>query len=143
MSQHDALCDDFGKTRNDRGGAVCLKDDIANVKEFRSRLIEFLRLPLDIRESQLREALQECSPAVLANYTRRVEWVQRRASRSQRRAPVVEDPEYDEISPDQREPGKRGPQPVQDPDVDRVEDDETPGRQKIKTFAEARVTDGA
>jgi hypothetical protein len=43
--------------------------------QFRFKLIEFLKLPLDISERALREVLERTSPNVLRNYLARVERV--------------------------------------------------------------------
>ena len=46
--------------------------DILALSQFRLRLIEFLKLPLNISEPALREALERTSPNVLRNYLARV-----------------------------------------------------------------------
>jgi hypothetical protein len=43
--------------------------------QFRFKLIEFLKLPLDISERALREVLERTSPNVLRNYLARAERV--------------------------------------------------------------------
>jgi hypothetical protein len=45
--------------------------DILALSQFRLRLIEFLKLPLDISEPALREELERTSPNVLRNYLAR------------------------------------------------------------------------
>lgn len=45
--------------------------DILALSQFRLRLIEFLKLPLDISEPQLREELERTSANVLRNYLAR------------------------------------------------------------------------
>ena len=47
--------------------------DILALSQFRLRLIEFLKLPLDISESALREELERISPNVLRNYLARAQ----------------------------------------------------------------------
>jgi hypothetical protein len=49
------------------------KHDILALSQFRLRLIEFLKLPLDISESALREELERISPNVLRNYLARAQ----------------------------------------------------------------------
>jgi hypothetical protein len=46
-------------------------DEVAELKQFRRKLIGFLRLPLNISEARLREELGNCSVAVFASYMRR------------------------------------------------------------------------
>ena len=46
-------------------------DEVAELKQFRRKLIGFLRLPLSISEAQLREELRNCSGGVFASYMRR------------------------------------------------------------------------
>ena len=52
------------------------KDYIADLREFRLKLIGFLRLPINISEPRLREELRTCSAKVLINYLRRVQRAQ-------------------------------------------------------------------
>ena len=47
------------------------EDDLAELKQFRLKLIGFLRLPLNINESKLRDALSDTNHNVLQNYLRR------------------------------------------------------------------------
>ena len=47
--------------------------DVFKFRRFRFNLIRFLRLPMDIRESDLREAVMECSVNVFAGYVARAE----------------------------------------------------------------------
>lgn len=46
-------------------------DEVADLKQFRRKLIGFLRLPLNISEAQLRAELRNCSGGVFASYMRR------------------------------------------------------------------------
>jgi hypothetical protein len=46
-------------------------DEVAELKQFRRKLIGFLRLPLNISEARLREELRHCSGGVFASYMRR------------------------------------------------------------------------
>jgi hypothetical protein len=46
-------------------------DEVAELKQFRRKLIGFLRLPLSISEAQLREELRNCSGGAFASYMRR------------------------------------------------------------------------
>ena len=57
-----------------RSGAAELvprNHDILALSQFRLRLIEFLKLPLNISEPALREELERTSPNVLRNYLAR------------------------------------------------------------------------
>jgi hypothetical protein len=47
--------------------------DVLTLGQFRLALIEFLKLPDDIDEAALREALERTSPNVLRNYLARVQ----------------------------------------------------------------------
>lgn len=47
--------------------------DVLAFSEFRRRLIEFLKLPLNISEPALREELERTSPNVLRNYLARAQ----------------------------------------------------------------------
>jgi hypothetical protein len=47
--------------------------EILQSSQFRRALIEFLRLPVDIDETALREKLGRTSPSVLRNYLARVQ----------------------------------------------------------------------
>ena len=47
--------------------------DVLALSEFRLRLIEFLKLPLNISEPALREELERTSPNVLRNYLARAQ----------------------------------------------------------------------
>ena len=49
--------------------------DVLALSQFRLALIEFLKLPIDIGESALREELEKISPNVLNNYLARVQRV--------------------------------------------------------------------
>jgi hypothetical protein len=49
--------------------------EASKYSQFRFRLIEFLKLPLDISESALREVLERTSPNVHRNYLARAERV--------------------------------------------------------------------
>ena len=55
------------------GDLVPQKHDILVFSQFRLRLIEFLKLPLDISESAFREELERTSPNVLRNYLARAQ----------------------------------------------------------------------
>jgi hypothetical protein len=59
--------------RNRSGAAelVPQNHDILALGQFRLRLIEFLKLPLNISEAALREELERTSPNVLRNYLAR------------------------------------------------------------------------
>ena len=46
-------------------------DVLLAFRQFRRRVIGFLRLPLDVSESDLRDALNAISPNLLANYKHR------------------------------------------------------------------------
>ena len=59
--------------RSSEGDLVPQKHDILALSQFRLRLIEFLKLPLDISESALREELERISPNVLRNYLARAQ----------------------------------------------------------------------
>ena len=48
-----------------------LPDDILAFRQFRHNVIAFLRLPLDVSESALRDALDAISPSFLAIYKHR------------------------------------------------------------------------
>jgi hypothetical protein len=45
--------------------------EVAELKQFRRKLIGFLRLPVNISEPMLREELRKCSGGVFAGYMRR------------------------------------------------------------------------
>ncbi len=45
--------------------------DVLRFSKFRCKLIEFLKLPLDISEPALREVLEQTSPNVHSNYLAR------------------------------------------------------------------------
>jgi hypothetical protein len=47
--------------------------DVFKFRRFRFNLVRFLRLPLDISERDLREAVMECSVNVFADYVARAE----------------------------------------------------------------------
>jgi hypothetical protein len=47
--------------------------DVLSLSQFRLRLIEFLKLPLNISEPALREELERTSPNVLRNYLARAQ----------------------------------------------------------------------
>lgn len=47
--------------------------DVLALSQFRLKLIEFLRLPLDISEPALRAELERTSPNVLRNYLARAQ----------------------------------------------------------------------
>jgi hypothetical protein len=47
--------------------------DVFKFRRFRFNLVRFLRLPLDISERDLREAVMECSANVFADYVARAE----------------------------------------------------------------------
>jgi hypothetical protein len=61
--------------RNRSGAAdlVPQNRDILALTQFRLRLIEFLKLPLNISEPALREELERASPNVLRNYLARAQ----------------------------------------------------------------------
>ena len=46
-------------------------DDVLAFRQFRRNVIGFLRLPLDVSESELRDALNAISPNLLAVYKHR------------------------------------------------------------------------
>jgi hypothetical protein len=46
-------------------------DDVLAFRQFRRNVVGFLRLPLDVRESALRDALHTISPGLLAIYKHR------------------------------------------------------------------------
>jgi hypothetical protein len=46
-------------------------DELLAFKQFRRNVIGFLKLPLDVSESDLRDALNAISPNLLANYKHR------------------------------------------------------------------------
>ena len=48
-----------------------LPDDVLAFRQFRRNVIAFLRLPLDVSESELRDALNAISPSFLAIYKHR------------------------------------------------------------------------
>jgi hypothetical protein len=48
-----------------------LPDDVLAFRQFRRNVIAFLRLPLDVGESELRDALNAISPSILAIYKHR------------------------------------------------------------------------
>ena len=60
--------------------------DVAEFKQFRLKLIGFLRLPLSVGETQLRETLRDSSENVLANYLRRAERAHQTVSRRDQRS---------------------------------------------------------
>jgi hypothetical protein len=45
--------------------------DVFKFRRFRFNLIRFLRLPLDIKEGDLRTAIMQCSVTVFADYVAR------------------------------------------------------------------------
>jgi hypothetical protein len=47
--------------------------DVFKFRRFRLNLIRFLKLPLDVGETDLRSAIMQCSVNVLANYMGRAE----------------------------------------------------------------------
>ena len=54
---------------------VTLEQDIVEWRQFRSKLVEFFRLPVNVTESGLRGALNSCSPNLLNTYLRRFDRV--------------------------------------------------------------------
>jgi hypothetical protein len=46
-------------------------DEVAELQQFRRKLIGFLHLPLTIPEPRFREELRKCSGGALASYMRR------------------------------------------------------------------------
>ncbi len=52
-----------------------LEQDIVEWRQFRSKLIEFFRLSVNVAESELRSTLHSCSPNLLNTYLRRFDRV--------------------------------------------------------------------